>query len=46
MKVFKRRILKHTYGDPQQGSSKQFDCTTSYRVLFNQTNNQLLAALM
>ena len=46
MKRFKRRLLKHTYGDPQQGPRKQFSCAISDRVLFNQTNNQPLAVLM
>ena len=46
MKGFKCWLLKHTYGDPQQGPRKQFNCTISDRVLFNETNNQLLAALM
>ena len=46
MKRFKRRLLKHTYGDPQQGPRKQFSYAISDRVLFNQTNNQPLAVLM
>ena len=46
MKGFKRRLLKHTYGDPQKEPRKQVNCTISDRVLFNQTNNQLLVVLM
>ena len=46
MKGFKCWLLKHANGDPQQGPRKQFNCTISDRVLFNETNNQLLAALM
>ena len=42
MKGFKWRLLKHTYVDLQQGPRKQFNCTISDRILFNQTNNQLI----
>ena len=42
MRGFKWRLLKHTYVDSQQGPRKQFSCTVSDRILFNQTNNQLI----
>ena len=46
MKGFKRRLLNHTYGDPQKEPRKQVNCTISDRVLFNQTNKELLVVLM